>query len=302
MCIISRILYIISMALSSPSPILGLDVGYLHHRKGRRALYSGKAKTEKSRHFTLLLVTDGRIRMERHAAVSMAIRGCVSLWPPDSRMDFRALPGTPCSYFLMGFRPLLADGPARTLEEIGFDPLFRLANPGPVERLFAELDGIFNSSARYRLTRASETGLRILLALRPYTVSARPFPNLPDNRDPMDRVETAVAYVHRNFRKRISVSALADMVSMHPVNFIRAFKKATGLTPHQYLLAQKVEKAKDFLFFNQDSPISAAHTLGFHDYAHFLTVFRKRTGMTPAAYRRQAGCPRNTGSTLRMTR
>jgi len=68
---------------------------------------------------------------------------------------------------------------------------------------------------------------------------------------------------------------------------IKAFKKTTGLTPHQWLLQQRVNQAKDKLA-NTNMPISHIAALcGFRDQSHLTTVFSTQTQVTPAAWRQR---------------
>jgi AraC family transcriptional regulator len=65
-----------------------------------------------------------------------------------------------------------------------------------------------------------------------------------------------------------------------------------GLTPHQYLLQQRVVRAKQLLAGSPRSFSEIAAACGFQDGSQFSTVFRKYTGNTPTAYRQSvAGRP-----------
>lgn len=77
------------------------------------------------------------------------------------------------------------------------------------------------------------------------------------------------------------ISAVADLSQFH---FARAFRKSTGLTPQQYLMRQRVERAKQLLA--TDLPIvEISLQTGFKNQSHFTTLFRKFTKLTPKAWR-----------------
>jgi AraC family transcriptional regulator len=79
---------------------------------------------------------------------------------------------------------------------------------------------------------------------------------------------------------------LASLAGYSPDHFSRLFKKSFGLPPHQYVLTRRVERAKTLLRAG-DLPISnVAHACGFGSQAHLTAAFKRRTGVTPGAYRR----------------
>ena len=88
------------------------------------------------------------------------------------------------------------------------------------------------------------------------------------------------AYYHRN----ISLQELADLVHLSPYYFARQFKKTTGMSPHNYLLHVRIERAKGLLEQDEANLYKIAVELGFADQSHFTRHFRKVTGATPRQY------------------
>lgn len=70
-------------------------------------------------------------------------------------------------------------------------------------------------------------------------------------------------------------------------HFARAFKAATGETPHKYLIQRRMERAKVLLTVTQLAIAEVAYRVGFSNQSHFTTHFRKATGVTPKDYRLQ---------------
>jgi len=72
---------------------------------------------------------------------------------------------------------------------------------------------------------------------------------------------------------------------MSNFHFAREFKRATGTTPHQYLIKFRIERAKTLL--NEDSLplVEVGLRSGFSHQSHFTRLFRKITGTTPRLYR-----------------
>jgi len=68
--------------------------------------------------------------------------------------------------------------------------------------------------------------------------------------------------------------------------FVRAFREATGLPPHRWLRAFRVERAKELMLSGSLSLAQIAYECGFSDQSHFTRVFSQSVRMTPAAWRR----------------
>ncbi|MDB5312349.1 MAG: marA [Gemmataceae bacterium] len=83
-----------------------------------------------------------------------------------------------------------------------------------------------------------------------------------------------------------SLGQLAAVARLSPYHFARQFKAATGLPPHQYVIARRVERAKQIL---QDgtglSLAEVAAEAGFSDQSHFSHHFKRIVGVTPGQFR-----------------
>ena len=66
------------------------------------------------------------------------------------------------------------------------------------------------------------------------------------------------------------------------------FKQATGLSPHQYILHRRIERAKELLSDHRRNLAGIALESGFGSQSHFGTIFRRLTGCTPKKFRQLA--------------
>ena len=82
---------------------------------------------------------------------------------------------------------------------------------------------------------------------------------------------------------------LAALAHMSPYHFARLFKKSTGLPPHQYVIARRVERAKELLRDRDPLPLAevAAET-GFSSQSHFTRHFKRFVGVTPRQFQTDA--------------
>lgn len=99
-------------------------------------------------------------------------------------------------------------------------------------------------------------------------------------------VERIEAHVREHLASRIRVEDLAGLASMSVDHFVRAFHVATGVTPHQYVLERRLDRACELLRADTARIEVIARACGFAGGAHFSMVFHQHRGLTPTAYRR----------------
>lgn len=111
----------------------------------------------------------------------------------------------------------------------------------------------------------------------------------PNRRD-IKRVTDVVRWIEANADAVLPLTLLAERVGMSVYHFLRCFRGATGLTPHQYVLRLRLHRAALRLRTSRDTITHIALETGFGDLSTFNHRFRRLMGMTPGAYR--AACRR----------
>jgi AraC family transcriptional regulator len=109
-------------------------------------------------------------------------------------------------------------------------------------------------------------------------------PGKHDSAMPKYLLNRAIDYIHETLDKNPSLADISAVVAMSPYHFCRSFKKSTGLTPHQYVMRERVRRAQLFLAEHRLSRVEIATALGFSDQSHFTRTFRSMVGVTPSQY------------------
>ena len=94
--------------------------------------------------------------------------------------------------------------------------------------------------------------------------------------------------IEANLETDLSLDSLAEDSGYSRSHFLRMFRAATGLTPHQYVLDLRLKRAQERLKQAGSSIVDVAISCGFSSQSHMTSVFRRRLEMTPAEFRRNA--------------
>src|SRR5262245_783373 len=117
----------------------------------------------------------------------------------------------------------------------------------------------------------------------------RPPAGRADGALPRGRLRAVVDYIEEHLDASLTVGQMATVAHLSAYHFARQFKAATGLPPHQYVLARRVERAKRLLEGDSDRPLAeVAAVAGFSDQSLFTHHFKRLVGVTPGQFRRSA--------------
>lgn len=94
----------------------------------------------------------------------------------------------------------------------------------------------------------------------------------------------AIEYMNVHFDRDISLEELAKLVNLSQTHLIRMFKQTTGLSPYQYFLHLRIDKAKTLIKSREFTVGEVAVMLGFTDQSHLNRHFKRITGFSPREY------------------
>jgi len=232
------------------------------------------------RHMQLKRTLNGR------TVGASAVAGHLSLLPPDARTRWEFdQPGDVALVSLDGrlFSRALEEGAGRDPGSVEIEPKFvirdivleriahrllkEISEPGAASRLVTEELG--QELAAHLIFAHSNVGPQ--RAGRSYTMA--PY-----------RLKRAEEFILSNLEGDLSLSDIAAAAGMSLYHFAKAFKQATGCTPHRYLTAQRLLRARALLHDGSLSIGEIARSVGL-THSHFTVVFTRQLGMTPTKFR-----------------
>ena len=104
---------------------------------------------------------------------------------------------------------------------------------------------------------------------------------------PTYQLNQVLDYIDAGLAGEIKLADLAGLLGMSPFHFGRMFKQSTGISPHQYVIQQRLERAKHLLENSDRAIIDIALDCGFTSHSHLSKQFRKVIGITPRNFRGQ---------------
>src|SRR5574341_381833 len=149
------------------------------------------------------------------------------------------------------------------LQYIALSLLQELRSPGLGGRLYVE----------------SLTHQLAVHLLRYYSTAVHPLPGIAAAMGLSPAaLQRALAFVHDQLAQELSLADIAASVHLSPYHFARLFKQSVGMSPHQYVIAQRVEAAKQLLARGLPTAQVAAE-VGFADYSHLARHFKRLVGV-----------------------
>lgn len=101
----------------------------------------------------------------------------------------------------------------------------------------------------------------------------------------IDIIEETATYINEHLKEELTLDYLAARVSLSPYYFIKLFKKQIGITPHDYLIATRINSAKYLLKTTNLSIKEICFSSGFSSESIFCSTFKKRENITPSDFR-----------------
>jgi AraC family transcriptional regulator len=148
--------------------------------------------------------------------------------------------------------------------------------------LFGELQSGCGSGVLYAESLVHALTIRLL-----FLGENRQAPSRAAARLPLRKLRRVQELIESRLDGDVTLDRMASEVGYSRSHFLRMFHETTGLTPHRYVLRQRVERARRLLEQPGIGIAEVACCCGFSSQAHLTVAFRKECGVTPAEYRRR---------------
>lgn len=102
------------------------------------------------------------------------------------------------------------------------------------------------------------------------------------------RLENSAAYIHSHYTENLTVTELAEMEHLSESRFRDIFREAFGTPPGEYIIGLRIAHACELLLTTDLNVSETAAICGYTDVMYFCRLFRRKMGVSPAAYRKNA--------------
>ncbi|MEL6470738.1 MAG: AraC family transcriptional regulator [Cyanobacteria bacterium J06623_4] len=169
-------------------------------------------------------------------------------------------------------------------DRITLKPEFQTRNPQLESISTMLLNEHQQGSLSNRLYIDSLSNVLAVTLLRQHATT-RPHLPIYEGGLPPRQLQQILDYIDAHLDQEIKLSDLAQLLDMSQFHFSRLLKQSLGISPYQYLLQQRVERAKQLLKNTDRLITDIALACGFNSHSHLSKQFKQLTGMTPKAYR-----------------
>lgn len=159
------------------------------------------------------------------------------------------------------------------------------ARPDPlIQHLALNLHANLNSSNYDRLYAESLFHALSMHLLRYYATRQFAFKEYTGGLPPY-KLRQAINYINDNLDQKIKLGDVAQLMDISQFYFSHLFKESTGIAPYQYVIKQRVEKAKELIKASKLPLAKIALECGFSSQSQMTWHFRRSVGVTPKVYR-----------------
>ncbi|MBW3519355.1 AraC family transcriptional regulator [Flavobacterium sp. NKUCC04_CG] len=159
---------------------------------------------------------------------------------------------------------------------------FSLLNSTKINQIFHRITRDLLNQRKTLIENWEESQLDMLL-IAIMQQQNRELPNLKSRKTP-SIIQSLVAFIKENPEKTGSLDQLCNQACMSPSTLYRYFKRELGISPIEFIIEQKITKAKNILSSSLIPIKEVSYLSGFEDSNYFIRLFKKHEGITPKQY------------------
>lgn len=148
---------------------------------------------------------------------------------------------------------------------------------GELCRLFEDILKSFLSTDIHEKLRCKALLMQLLASLFEIFYTSKKY---------SDAVRLCVAYMEENYNLPITLEKLGELTGYSSIHTMRLFRRDTGQTPHEWLTAIRISRAKSLLTTSSKTIEEIADSCGFNSSSHFKVLFKRVCGITPGSFRK----------------
>ena len=244
---------------------------------GKRILtYNHSYGPEVRRHFLVVYVKEGQATLLSHKGKPRLCAGDLFVMFPNEEIYYVVDKDTPWTISWVG---LYGDMVSGFLSSAGITPENPIKN---VKNIRHAISSIFEGIYQLSFSMEHHDKLSVISLLYQFFSVLN-----SDNsaKASVDYVEEAARLIDYNYDKNISVESIADRLFINKSYLSRLFKSQKGITPKEYLIKKRLDRAADLLKNSSVSINTVAVSVGLSDPLYFSRIFKKHTGLSPSEYR-----------------
>ena len=225
-------------------------------------------------HYLFVLVESGKAVLYGDQKIPFGKHDLLVMLP-NERIHYKAL--KPWSIRWLGLYGKAVD---RLIERIGVTAQNPIIHISLYNDLYTVMDKIYelstapSPSSKYRATGLIYEFFSILMQ------------NSKMDQERNDPIQTALHIMDYNYSSSITIEQIARRLSINSAYFSRIFSERVGIPPKQYLLNQRVARAKELLKEPNASILEISNSVGYEDPLYFSRIFKKHIGLSPLEYRK----------------
>ena len=179
----------------------------------------------------------------------------------------------------------------RSQELFNVDKIEIISSVSPIKDLLIQQIGIAikneltRNGNRSRIYVQSMAAALIVHLLQNYSTQTKPITTYSGILLP-HILKIVKEFINDNLEQDLCLDELAKLGKLSRYHFSRAFKQSMGITPHQYIIQQRVERAKQLLLQGKMTIADISIVCGFAHQSHLNRHFKRLTGLTPKMFRK----------------
>ena len=253
----------------------------LHFEKDIGIYYCGKRINtlghtygpEIKNHYIFVLVNKGKAVMLPHKKIRFGEHDLLIMFP-DEKIHYRALEAWSISWL-----GLYGEAVSDFMDLLGATPQKPIIKISLYNELKAVMDNIYDASKDTSLSsKLSIIGLT-------YEFFAILLKNARLDRK-TDLISASLKIIDYNFCSNVSIEKIAESLHVDSAYFSRKFTEKMQLSPKEYILNKRIERAKELLCTTDANIFEISNSVGYEDQFYFCRIFKKYTSLSPSEYRK----------------